>query len=161
MTAEEIRSTKNSADTSGWECAEWLREIAAQLAERNKIMTDMQTLAKQERDDRIAQQDKIIGLQGGLQDTLKKQWESPPVPMVAGYKAISRAPLEVGSPQHLGCVLHVPAGSFLDPTDPDCKPTEKAMHAIVIEPGKLKEIPEELAQQILALIKPLESVSTQ
>lgn len=36
MTAEEIRATKFSCDTGDFECAEWLREIAAQLAERNE-----------------------------------------------------------------------------------------------------------------------------
>jgi hypothetical protein len=35
MTAEEIRASKNESDTGDWESAQWLREIAAQLAEAN------------------------------------------------------------------------------------------------------------------------------
>ena len=36
MTAEEIRATKNTCDDGAWQCAEWLKEIAAQLADANE-----------------------------------------------------------------------------------------------------------------------------
>ena len=35
MTTEEIRGSKNECDDGTWECARWLQEIAAQLAEAN------------------------------------------------------------------------------------------------------------------------------
>ena len=46
MTAEEIRKLKFSprfnsdlvTDVAAWQCAEWLREIAAQLAELNSFL---------------------------------------------------------------------------------------------------------------------------
>lgn len=36
MTAEEIRNKKNDSDDGAWQSADWLREIAAQLAEMNE-----------------------------------------------------------------------------------------------------------------------------
>jgi hypothetical protein len=36
MTAEEIRKTNFDCDDGTWESAQWLREIAAQLAELNQ-----------------------------------------------------------------------------------------------------------------------------
>lgn len=37
MTAEEIRAKKNEADDGAWQSADWLQEIAAQLAEYNAL----------------------------------------------------------------------------------------------------------------------------
>ena len=36
MTSQEIRGCKNSCDDGAWESANWLQEIAAQLAESNE-----------------------------------------------------------------------------------------------------------------------------
>jgi hypothetical protein len=39
MTAEQIRSAKFECDDGLWECARWLQELAAQLAELNERLT--------------------------------------------------------------------------------------------------------------------------
>lgn len=41
MTAEEIRKAKFETDSGSWECARWLQEIAAQLAEMNETLIAM------------------------------------------------------------------------------------------------------------------------
>lgn len=38
MTAEQIRAAKFECDTGEWECARWLQEIAAQLADLNEAV---------------------------------------------------------------------------------------------------------------------------
>src|SRR5208282_2998880 len=47
MTAEEIRNSKNESDDGAWECAKWVRELAAQLAEANA--------ARQAREEKVDQ----------------------------------------------------------------------------------------------------------
>lgn len=42
MLPEEIRKAKFECDSSAWECARWLQEIAAQLAEHNELMREEQ-----------------------------------------------------------------------------------------------------------------------
>jgi hypothetical protein len=37
MTDEQIRAEKFISDNGAWECARWLQEIAAQIAELNEL----------------------------------------------------------------------------------------------------------------------------
>lgn len=41
MTSDEIRAATFEADTDIWECARWLQEIAAQLADINDQLGDV------------------------------------------------------------------------------------------------------------------------
>jgi hypothetical protein len=41
VTSDEIRATKNTCDDGAWQCAEWLKEIAAQLAELNQLKVEL------------------------------------------------------------------------------------------------------------------------
>lgn len=48
MTADEIRKQQFLSDDGAWECARWLQEIAAQVAERNeKSASDYAILSEQ------------------------------------------------------------------------------------------------------------------
>jgi hypothetical protein len=103
MTAEEIRSQKFESDDGAWESARWLREIAAQQAEKNELFRSEQKrqieLAEENRQreaERMAVFSGMKETQTAIADSITKPIPGmrPPLP-----------PPKSGMVIHRGCIL--------------------------------------------------------
>lgn len=108
MTAEEIR---NFDLLSAHSQSLMLREIAAQLAEQNELMRADQefrrAVANEQREE-SKKRDALLATSSIAIEGLRKSYEAPPelIP-------VFRAPAEPSeTPQHLGCFVLMPDGSY-------------------------------------------------
>lgn len=131
MTAEEIRNTKNSCDDGAWQSAEWLREIAAQLAEQTSIQRDDSERRRiqweEDKANRAKQQEMMATLAGASE----KMMTPPPVPPRVEFP---------GTVTHLGCIIREPDGAY----------------KIATNQGQLLELAEADFQRIFAPAVPAE-----
>ena len=106
MTAEEIRNLVASPWT-----ALMLREIAAQFAEQNELMRADQefrrAVANEQREE-SKKRDVLLATSSTAIEGLRKSYEAPP--QLVRVFAHPAEPSE--NPQHLGCFLLMPDGSY-------------------------------------------------
>ena len=96
MTAEEIRAAKNECDDGLWQCAEWLKEIAAQLADHNAEAAKYHAA-------QTSFQEGVARVQSSLGNTLETMSKPASAPRVV-------FPAEV---VHLGCLVREPDGTHI------------------------------------------------
>ncbi len=80
MTAEEIRNSTNESDDGAWECARWVREIAAQLADAN----ESSARAREKSDQLIAEAKEKSARKSEFLDSIIEQI-APLVPKLKEY----------------------------------------------------------------------------
>jgi len=139
MNAQQIRSVKFEHDDGAWECARWLQEQAAQLAEQTELQRQALEISRnnfelysRDSERKNRQIDQLTAAQTVLSDSIAK---GPPMPVRI------LPPDDPETPQHLGCIVRMPDGS----------------HSVVNNAGQFSPLEPDQANMILANLQSTDS----